>query len=343
MILSAIRALTEGHHLSEAVAAEAMEAIMSGDSTPAQTAAFLMGLRMKGETSEEIAGLARVMRAHALKVTTRWPELLDTCGTGGAGFQTFNVSTTSAFVAAGAGAKVAKHGNRGMSNPCGSFDVLEALGIDIQLSPEAVGRCIDAVGVGFMFAQMFHPAMRHAAPVRREIGVRTVFNLLGPLTNPANACYQIIGAPRPDLTVTLAEALLALGAKRAMVVHGEPGLGEISTLGPTHVAEVNEGRVTKRMLTPEDLGLSRADEAAVRGGSPQENADVTRALLQGADGPKRELLLVNAGAALVVTGQADDFRDGMAQAARSIDSGAAWDRVEALKAFAPGAPPQPVA
>ncbi|MBW3624508.1 MAG: anthranilate phosphoribosyltransferase [Armatimonadetes bacterium] len=338
MIVEAIRTAAEGGDLSEDLAGGAMEAIMSGEATPAQTAALLVALRMKGETAGEIAGLARVMRAKALRVQSRWPDLVDTCGTGGTAIQTFNVSTGAAFVAAGAGAKVAKHGNRGMSSPCGSFDVLEALGLRIQLSPEEVGRCIDEAEIGFMFAQAFHPAMKHAAPVRREIGIRTVFNLLGPLTNPAGATRQVMGVPRKELTTLLAEALISLGATHALVVYGEPGLGEFSTLGPTHGAEVREGNVRTFTVTPEELGLETASREAIAGGTPEENAAVLTDLLHGAKGPKRDLLLLNAGAALVAAGLAGDLKEGLSKAADSVDSGAAWAKLEELRALIPRVP-----
>jgi anthranilate phosphoribosyltransferase len=336
MIVDAIRHLSEGRDLPEMMASAAMEEIMTGEATPAQVGAFLMALKMKGETAPEIAGLARVMREKALRVESRWPDLLDTCGTGGDGMQTFNVSTGAAFIAAGAGAKVAKHGNRGMSKPSGSFDVLEALGIAVQLSPEQVKRCIDEIGIGFLFAQAFHPAMKHAGPVRRDIGVRTVFNLLGPLTNPAGAQYQVIGVPRRDLTVTLAEALLALGVTRAMVVHGEPGIGEFSTMGPTYVSEVRDGKIRRYTVSLEEVGLDPVTPDAIAGTSAAENAKTLTALLQGNEkGPKRDLLVLNAAAALVVAGLTENLKDGMNLAARTVESGAAWEKVETLQSIIP--------
>jgi anthranilate phosphoribosyltransferase len=335
MIQDAIRHVAEGRHLSEELASAAMEEIMTGAATPAQIAALLMALKLKGETAAEIVGLARVMREKALRVTSRWPELLDTCGTGGGGLPLFSISTGSAFIAAAAGAKVAKHGNRGMSRRTGSFDVLEALGIAVQLTPDHAARCLDEAGIGFLFAQSFHPAMKFAGPVRREIGVRTVFNLLGPLTNPAGACYQVVGVPRRDLTVTIAEALLALGAKRALAVHGEPGIGEVSTVGPTYVAEAVNGDVRTYVVRPEDLGIDATSPDQIAGGSPQENAATLAALLQGAGGPKRTILLLNAAAALVAANQAADLKEGMALAEKAVDSGAAWERLEAVRELAP--------
>jgi anthranilate phosphoribosyltransferase len=336
MIVDAIRHVSEGRDMPEEMTSAAMEEIMTGAATPAQVGAFLMALKMKGETANEIAGLARVMREKSLRVQSRWPDLLDTCGTGGDGMQTFNVSTGAAFIAAGAGAKVAKHGNRGMSKPSGSFDVLEALGIAVQLSPEQVKRCIDEIGIGFLFAQAFHPAMKYAAPVRREIGVRTVFNLLGPLTNPAGAQYQVIGVPRRDLTATLAEALLSLGAKRAMVVHGEPGIGEFSTMGPTYVMELYNGDLRSYTVTLDQVGLSTVTPEAIAGTSAEENAKTLTALLRGEEqGPKLDLLLLNAAGALVVSGLAENLKEGLSLAARTVSSGAAWQKVEALRQLVP--------
>ena len=294
-----------------------------------------MGLRIKGETAREIAGLARVMREKSLKVVTTRKNLIDTCGTGGGGLKTFSVSTGAAFVAAGAGANVAKHGNRGMSSGSGSFDTLEALGVDIGAGPEAVGRCLDEHGLGFMFAQAFHPAMKHVGPVRRELGVRTVFNLLGPLTNPAGARRQVIGVPRPELTLLLAEALALLGAERVMVVHGEPGMGELSTLGLTHVADLREGTVRTYTIEPESVGIERSSPEAVIGGAAEENAATLVRLFQGETGPRRDLLLLNAAAGIMVADLAGDLREGLDLAAKSIDSGAALGKLEAVQAYSP--------
>jgi anthranilate phosphoribosyltransferase len=337
MIREALDALvTQRRDLTEAEAAGAMADIMNGEATPAQIGAFVTALRLKGETVEEITGMARVMREKALRVAAG-EGLIDTCGTGGDGAGSFNVSTAAAFVAAGAGLRVAKHGNRAMSSHSGSADVLEALGAKIDLSPEQVATCIDQAGMGFMFAPAFHPAMRHAAGPRREIGVRTVFNLLGPLTNPASAQAQVLGVAAPELAGRLAEALGRLGVRRALVVHGEDGLDELSISGPSTVYDLQEGVVRCYQVRPEDMGLARAPRAAVRGGTPAENAAAMRLLFKGADSPLRDFVLLNAAAALVIGGLAADLREGVGRAAEVIGSGAALaalDRfVEATRSF----------
>jgi anthranilate phosphoribosyltransferase len=306
-----------------------MEEIMSGEATPAQLGAFLVALRLKGETAEEIAGMARVMREKALRVSVDGP-LLDTCGTGGDARGTFNVSTAAAFVAAGAGARVAKHGNRAMTSACGSADVLEALGAKIELSPEGVAACIERAGFGFMFAPAFHPAMKFAAGPRREIGIRTVFNILGPLTNPAGAQSQVLGVAEPALAEKLAMVLARLGTKHALVVHGEDGLDEVSAGAPTNVCEVKDGTVSTSVLRPSDLGLPAYAPDAVRGGSAEENADALRRVLAGEAGPLRDFTLLNAAAGLVAADLATDFQQGLLLAAQSIDSGAARDKLEAF-------------
>jgi anthranilate phosphoribosyltransferase len=306
-----------------------MHAIMTGEPTPAQFGAFVVALRMKGETVDEIAGMARAMRDHALAVEVEGP-LLDTCGTGGDGSATFNASTAAAFVAAGAGARVAKHGNRAMSSACGSADVLEALGVKIDLTPEAAARCIREAGIGFMFAQSFHPAMKFAAPLRREVGVRTVFNILGPLTNPARASSQVLGAANRDLAETLAHALERLGTKHALVVYGEDGLDEVSVSATTEVYELKDGRVTSWTVHPSDLGLSTHDRASVKGGGPEENAAAVRRVLDGEQGALRDFTLMNAAAALVAADIAPDMREGVRVAAEAIDSGAARERLDAM-------------
>lgn len=328
MIREAIDALvTRRRDLSEDEAAGAMADIMEGEATPAQIGAFITALRMKGETVDEIAGMARVMRAKALRPPVDGP-LLDVVGTGGDASGSFNVSTATAFIVAGAGVRVAKHGNRAMSSSCGSADVLEALGAQIDLSPAAVAACIDRAGIGFMFAQAFHPAMKHAAGPRREIGVRTVFNVLGPLTNPAGAESGLIGVATPDLAGKLAQALGRLGARRAWVVHGEEGLDELSISGPSIVHDLCNGEVRTFRVTPADAGLPVAPRAAVRGGSPAENAETMRRLFMGVEGPVRDFVLLNAAAALVVAGVADDLRGGIARAAEIVDSGKARDALE---------------
>jgi anthranilate phosphoribosyltransferase len=306
-----------------------MEQIMTGEATPAQFGAFVVALRMKGETADEIAGMARVMRAKSLRVQAEG-ALLDTCGTGGDASGTFNVSTAAAFVSAGAGARVAKHGNRAMSSACGSADVLEALGAKIDLSPDEVARCIRESGFGFMFAQAFHPAMKFAAGPRREIGVRTVFNILGPLTNPAGAQHQVLGVAEASLAERLAQVLARLGTKHALVVHGEDGLDEITLSAPSQVFEVRDGDVTGWTLNPDELGLANYPPEALRGGSPEENVSALREVLAGEPGPLREFTLINAAAALVAADIAPDLREGLALAAKAIDSGAARERLEAF-------------
>ena len=323
-----------------------MEAIMSGAATDAQIAAFLTALRMKGETAEELIGFAQVMRQKVARVRTRADEvaaltgtdremLIDTCGTGGDASGSFNVSTATAFVVAGAGLKVAKHGNRSMSgltasSLCGSADVVETLGVNLDLTPAQVGRCVDEVGIGFLYAPLLHTAMKHVMTARRELGVRTVFNLLGPLTNPAGANAQVIGVAAPELTEKLARVLAELGTVRAFVVHGADGLDEISNTGDNRISEVRDGAVSTFTLRPEDFGLPRAIIADLRGGDREQNAHIIREILAGSAGPKRDIVLMNAAAALVVGGKARDFKEGVALAARSIDSGAARAKLEHL-------------
>ena len=323
--------VSHGRPLSEDEAAGVMRDIMSGEATPAQIGAFLVALRLKGETVDEVTGMARVMREHALAVPAAGLSgLVDTCGTGGDASGTFNVSTAAAFVVAGAGGRVAKHGNRAMTSACGSADVLEALGAKIDLDPEQVARCIREVGIGFMFAQSFHPAMKHVAGPRREIGVRTVFNVLGPLTNPAGADHQLLGVARPELAPLLAEALGRLGARHALIVHGHGGLDELSLSGPSTVHELRAGVVSEYTVSPEDVGLAEAPNDAVRGGSPEENAGVLRDVLDGEPGPLRDITLLNAAAALVAADLAADLKAGVAMAARAVDFGAARDKLSAF-------------
>jgi anthranilate phosphoribosyltransferase len=327
MIREAIAALVDGRSLTEAEAAAVIEEIMSGEATPAQFGAFVTALRLKGETVDEIAGMARVMREKARRVHVEG-VLLDTCGTGGDARGTFNVSTAAAFVAAGAGARVAKHGNRAMTSRCGSADVLEALGARIDLSPEQVKACLEETGVGFMFAPSFHPAMKFAAGPRREIGVRTVFNILGPLTNPAGAACQVLGVAEPSLAETMAQVLARLGSRRALVVHGRDGLDEMSISGPTLVCELVEGCVRQYEVTPKEVGLALYEAASVAGGTPEENAAALREVLAGRPGPQRDIVLLNAAAGLVALERAAALAEGVAQAAEAIDSGAARERLE---------------
>ncbi len=331
MIREAIGKLVEGQDLSQTEAAQVMNEIMEGHATPAQLAGFITALRLKGETVSEIAGLARVMRDKALRVEV--PDaasLLDTCGTGGDAAHTFNISTTSALVAAGAGLRVAKHGNRAASSDCGSADVLEALGVNIDVGPETVARSIHEAGIGFMLAPTYHPAMRHAAGPRQELGVRTVFNILGPLTNPARAGHQLVGVPRPDLVETIAGVLGELGSRHALVVHGADGLDELSLSGPSLVAEYKDGSTTVTEVSPEDLGLPHATVDQIRGGSIERNRQIVENVLNGEPGPFRDVVLLNAAAALVAGDAATDFADGLGIARESIDSGKARDRLERL-------------
>ena len=329
MIREAISTVTEGGSLTEDQAAQVMDEIMTGEATPAQFGAFVTALRIKGETVDEITGMARVMRDKSLRVEVDGP-VVDTCGTGGDSSGTFNVSTTAGFVAAGAGVKVAKHGNRAMSGACGSADVLEGLGVNIDLSPDGVARCIGDAGLGFMFAQRYHPSMRFAAGPRREIGIRTVFNILGPLTNPAGADAQVIGAADPAMGRRMAETLGRLGSARALVVHGGDGLDEITIGGETSVWELNEGSVAEYTISPGDFGLGRASAASVKAGSVEESVAVLRGVLAGETGPARDIVLMNAAAALLAANAVSSLAEGAAAAADSIDSGRARAALDAL-------------
>lgn len=322
-----------GRDLTRAEAQAAMHVIMSGEATESQIGAFLMALRLKGETVEEIAGFATTMRQHAANMSCHSTALIDTCGTGGDCKGTFNVSTTAAFVLAGAGLSVAKHGNKGMTSSCGSADLLEALGIEIQLSPPQAASCIDQVGIGFMFAPLFHGAMKYAAKTRRDLGFRTVFNILGPLTNPAGAECQLMGIYDPALTEKVATTLAVLGTKRAMVVHSQDGMDEISTAAPTRISEVRDGKVSTYILNPADYGFAAAPADAYIGGSIADNALITTAILSGEAGYKRDIVVMNAAAGLVVGGLADDLADGIKQAAAVIDSGAALAKLNELRAY----------
>ncbi len=349
IITEATRVLVDRRDLTRIEAAGAMEAIMSGTATDAQIAAFLTALRMKGETVEELIGFAQVMRSKVARVHTRAEEtaaltgtdremLVDTCGTGGDASGTFNVSTATAFVVAGAGLRVAKHGNRSMSglsgaSLCGSADVVETLGVGLQLTPEQVGRCVAEVGIGFLYAPLLHTAMKHVMTARREVGIRTVFNLLGPLTNPAGANAQVIGVAAAALTEPLARVLAELGTFRAFVVHGADGLDEISNTGESRVSEVREGIVRTFNVRPEDFGLSRASIRDLLGGDREQNAEIIRAILAGEPGPKRDIVLMNASAALVAGGRARDLKEGVELAARSIDSSTARQKLGRLVAL----------
>ena len=329
MIREAIELLVNKSDLTLEQAVQVMEEIMTGEATPAQFGAFVTALRLKGETADEIAGMARVMREKAHQV--HYAEaLVDTCGTGGDASGSFNVSTAAAFVAAAAGLKVAKHGNRAMSSQCGSADVLEALGVKIELTPDHVKRCIDEAGIGFMFAPAFHPAMRFAGGPRREIGIRTVFNILGPLTNPAGATHQVLGVADAAIAPKMAQVLQRLGSKHALVVHGMDGLDELSISGPTQVWEVKGGNISEYLVSPEDAGLQGAPKDAIRGGTAQENAAKLRSLFSGEKGPLRDMVALNAGAALLAGDKVSDLRAGVALAQQVIENGAALAKVDAL-------------
>jgi anthranilate synthase/phosphoribosyltransferase len=334
-IQEAVAKAIDGQDLTEVEAESAMTQIMEGQATPAQIGAFLTALRMKGEAVSEIAGCARAMRRSAIPVRPQRPEaLVDTCGTGGDGSGTFNISTTAAFVTAGAGQPVAKHGNRSISSKCGSADVLEALGVNLDLTPDQVAASVDEVGIGFLFAPKLHPAMKHAIGPRRELGVRTIFNVLGPLTNPANASAQVLGVYDPDLTETLAHVLGTLGSEAAFVVHGAGGLDELTTSGPNQVSALRDGRVETHSLDPADLGFQRARAVELRGGDATENAMITRGILAGTiNGARRDVVVLNASAALLVGGRAGTLADAVRLAESSLDSGSAQRVLDDLIEF----------
>ena len=334
----AIQLLLDGHHLSRADARELMGSIMDGEETPAQVAGFLVALRTKGETADEIAGFAEAMREHVVAVTPNRSPVVDIVGTGGDGAGTFNISTAAAIVAASAGAAVAKHGNRAASSAAGSADVLEALGLALEQSPERIAHSIDKLGFGFMFARAHHPAMRHVATVRQELGIRTVFNVLGPLANPAGACDGVFGVYSAELAPTYAEALAELGARRAFVVHGEGGLDELSPSGTSLVVEVIDGDVREWELDPRDLGIEPTDPKVLRGGSAAENAATIRSVLEGERGGRRDAVLLNAAGALVAAGLASDLGEGLGLGGEAVDSGAATSRLDALVALSAAEP-----
>ena len=330
----AITKLLERKPLERAEARAVMDEIMRGEATPAQIGGFLVALRSKGETADEITGCAEAMRDHALVVRPGRDDLVDTAGTGGDGAHTINISTAAALVAAAAGAAVAKHGNRAVSSACGSADVLEALGFTLEQEPQRIAKSIDDLGFGFLFAPSHHPAMRHAAAVRRELATRTVFNVLGPLTNPAGARAQVVGVYSPSLVRTIAEVLAHLGARRAYVVHGAGGIDELSPVGENLVAEVVDGEVLERTLDPEsELGIPRCSVEELRGGSPAENAEAIREVFAGANGGRRDAILLNAAGAIAASGHAADLREGLEVARTALDSGAAAERLELLIAF----------
>jgi anthranilate phosphoribosyltransferase len=349
-ILDGIRRVVEGRHLDRAEAALVMETIMSGGATDAQIASFLTALRMKGETVEELIGFAQVIRAKATRVRprvhvgaavsgTERETLVDTCGTGGDAAGTFNISTATAFVLAGAGVRVAKHGNRSVTSLCGSADVVEALGIRIDLPPELVARSIDEVGIGFLYAPLLHGAMRYVMLARREMKIRTVFNLLGPLCNPAEASAQLLGVYGERLTETMAQVLAALGTRRALVVHGSDGLDEVTITGESKISEVRDGPVRTYYVAPEDFGLARAPIESLAGGDAGQNAEIIRTVLGGESGPRRDVVLLNAAAGLVAGGRCQTLREGIGLARASIDSGEALGRVARLAEISHAAAP----
>jgi anthranilate phosphoribosyltransferase len=333
MIQDALARLLDGEDLTRDQARGVMDTIMSGEATPGQIGGFLVALRLKGETADEIAGSAEAMRAHAIAVHPKRDDLVDTAGTGGDGGRTFNISTAAALVAAAAGAGVAKHGNRSVSSASGSADVLEQLGFQLDLEPERIARSIDELGFGFMFAPTHHPAMRHAGPVRRELAARTVFNVLGPLTNPAGARAQVMGVYSAELVPVIADVLAQLGARRAFVVHGAGGIDELSPAGPNLVSEVVDGDVRQREIDPLELGIERCDPADLRGGTPAENAHRIREVFEGGNGGRRSAILLNAAGAIAAGGHATDLKEGIGLAREAIDSGAASERLDALVAF----------
>jgi anthranilate phosphoribosyltransferase len=332
-IQAALGRLLDGHGLSREEARSVMEEVMRGEATPAQIGGFLVALRLKGETADEIAGCAEAMRAHVLAVTPKRSDLVDTAGTGGDGAGTFNISTAAALVAAAAGAGVAKHGNRAVSSASGSADVLEALGFELELDPGRIERSIDKLGFGFLFAPSHHPAMRHAGPVRRELGARTVFNVLGPLTNPAGARAQVVGVYAAELVPTIADVLARLGAHRAFVVHGAGGIDELSPAGPNLVCEVVCGKVRRREIDPRDVGVARCAPEDLSGGTPAENAETIRRIFAGETGARRDAVLLNAAGAIAAGGHAADLEEGYGLAAEAVNTGAAGERLDELIAF----------
>ncbi|MEC9315328.1 MAG: anthranilate phosphoribosyltransferase [Pseudomonadota bacterium] len=329
-IQAALKLVTQRQDLNAEQMRDVMNQIMTGHATPAQIGGFLIGLSMKGETVTEIAAAAEVMRSLATPVDIEGEHVVDTCGTGGDGASTFNVSTASAFVVAAAGAKVAKHGNRSISSSSGSADVLEAAGVNLELTPEQVKHCIDTVGVGFMFAQKHHGAMKHAIGPRREMGVRTVFNLLGPLTNPARASHQVLGVFEKKWVVPMAEVLQKLGSEHVLVVHAEDGLDEISIGAETHVAELKNNEIHSYTIKPEDFGMQRSDVGGLSVKNANDSLDIIKSIFNGEAGPARDIVVLNAGAAIYAADIADSLKDGVEQAAAAIDSGAASQKLNAL-------------
>lgn len=330
MIQETVKKITQKQDLDETEMAEVMTEIMSGNATDAQIGALMASLATKGETFAELAGAARAMRRKATRIQASVDTVVDTCGTGGDRAHTFNISTTAAFVVAGCGVTVAKHGNRSVSSQCGSADLLEALGMRLDVVPEVVEEAVQEIGIGFLFAPLFHGAMRYAAKARKEVGIRSIFNMLGPLTNPAGANCQLLGVYAPELTEMFAEALRLLGSRRAFVVHGHDGLDEITICAPTRVSELKDGLIKTYDLTPDQLLGRSAQPGDLQGGDPAQNAQITRQIFSGEKGPKRDVVVVNAAAALVAAGVAADFSAGIKQAENSIDSGSAAAKLDAL-------------
>jgi len=347
MIREAIGKVVDGFDLTREEMVSCMNEIMTGEATQAQIGSFITALRFKGETVDEITGAAIVMREKAVRIdigsnlvgidrediNIDRETIVDTCGTGGSGTNTFNISTTVAFVVSGAGLRVAKHGNRGVSSVCGSADVIKALGVNIDISPEKVKECIEKIGIGFLYAPLFHNAMKFAIGPRREIGIRTIFNVLGPLTNPANATCQVLGVYKEELTNKLANVLNNLGSKRAFVVYGLDTLDEITITGETKVAELKNKNVTEYYIKPQDFGMKKAELSDIKGGTVEENADIARSVLQGEKGPRLDVVLLNASCALIACGMAKDFKDGIEIARDSIKSGRAKEKLERLIEF----------
>ncbi len=347
MLKTAIQKVVDGMDLGEEEMEAAMDVIMSGQATPAQIGAFITALRLKGETIEEITGAARVMRRKATRIVIDnslvsidrddinldLETIVDTCGTGGDGTNTFNVSTTTAFVVAGCGLRVAKHGNRSVSSLCGSADVIEGLGVNLEVPSKVVEECLNTVGIGFLYAPALHGAMKHAIGPRKEIGIRSIFNILGPLTNPAGANVQVLGVYDKQLTSVLAEVLNRLGSRSAFVVYGEDSIDEISITGRTFVSELKNGQVSSYTIEPEDFGIPRASISDIRGGDAEENAQIILSVLRGKQDARRDIVLLNAAAALVAAGRANDFHEGIRQAAHAIDSGQAMGKLDSLRAI----------
>ena len=330
MFATLLETLTRREDLTEAEASAAMTEVMEGRATPAQIAGFLVGLAMKGERPVEIVGLARTMRAHAVKLSRTFGDVFDTCGTGGDRSGTFNISSAAAVVVAACDVRVAKHGNRSVSSACGSADVFSALGVETAAPPSVVEHCLDEVGIAFFFAPTFHPAMKHAAQARRDLAIRTAFNLLGPLTNPAGATRQLVGVPKPEFTELLARALQLLGSERAWVVHGADGIDEISTTGYSKISECRGGSVSTFYVHPADFGIAKSTPATLKGSDAATNATIIRRLFQGDRGPARDVVLLNAGAALFIAGRSSSVREGIARAAEAVDTGEATRTLDAM-------------